>query len=63
VADEIVRSRYYARIAESAGPEEDRKKLAERQRKAFNNAVGAALKAERLMAAEREGKRLLWFPP
>jgi AAA domain len=62
VADSLVRARYYSRIAEQADPDEDRKKLAERQRKAFNNAVRDALKAERLFARERDGRRFIWLP-
>ena len=58
----MVRARYYARIAEQAELGEDRKKLAERQRKAFNNAVRDALKAERLFAKERDGERYVWLP-
>jgi hypothetical protein len=61
VTDNVVRARYYSRIAEQAEADEDRKKLANRQRKAFNNAVRDALKAERLFAEERDGKRLLWL--
>jgi hypothetical protein len=62
VADSLVRARYYSRIAEQADPDEDRKKLAERQRKAFNNAVRDAIKAERLFARERDGRRFIWLP-
>ena len=62
VADSMIRARYYARIAEQAEPDEDRKKLSERQRKAFNNAVRDALKAERLFAKERDGGRYVWLP-
>jgi hypothetical protein len=62
VADNVVRARYYSRIAEQAAPDEDRKKLAERQRKAFNTAVINTLKAERLVAKEHNGRRFLWLP-
>lgn len=62
VADSLVRARYYSRIAEQADPDEDRKKLAERQRKAFNNAVRDAINAERLVAKERDGRRFIWLP-
>jgi hypothetical protein len=62
VADSLIRARYYSRIAELAEPNEDRKKLAERQRKAFNNALREALKAERLLARERDGRRFVWRP-
>jgi hypothetical protein len=62
VADGVVRERYYARIAEQAAPEEEAKKLAARQRQAFNRAIADALKAQRLVAAEHKGGRVLWLP-
>jgi RecA/RadA recombinase len=62
VHDEAVRSRYYARIAERAGPLDDPDLLAERQRKAFNRAVEAALKAKSIFARADDGRRFLWLP-
>ncbi len=62
VGDDPIRRRYYARIAETAAPDEDKGKLAERQRKAFNRSIAAALDAKTLFACEREGKRLIWLP-
>jgi AAA domain len=62
VHDEIVRPRYYARIAERAGGLEDPDALAERQRKAFNRAVEGALKAKHLMAKAENDKRFMWLP-
>jgi hypothetical protein len=62
VADYAARDRYYARIAEQPVPGDDAKKLAARQRQAFNRAIADALKAQRLMAAERNGRRVLWLP-
>ncbi len=62
VFDEPVRGRYYAAIAEKAGPEDDPDKLAERQRRAFNRAIESMLKAERLVAREVNGRRAVWFP-
>jgi len=61
VSDEIVRRRYYWRIAEKAEPGEDPKKLANRQRKNFNIAVAAALKSEDLMAWDGDETRFLWI--
>jgi hypothetical protein len=61
VSDKIVRSRYYLRMAENAEPGEDPKKLADRQRQAFGDAVKAALKGEDLMACDRGGVRYLWI--
>ena len=62
VADDIIRDRFYAQIAEQAAPDEDRSKLAERQRRAFNRTIADALKAERLIARERNGRRFVWLP-
>jgi len=62
VADEIVRQRLYARIAEQAAPDEDRAKLAIRKRQAFNRSIADALKSQMLVAGERNGERFLWFP-
>ena len=62
VCDGKIRSRYYARIADKAEPDEDPKKLMFRQRKAFNRALEAALVATTLVAGERNGERLIWFP-
>ena len=62
VPDDAVRRRYYARIAEQAAPDEDIRKMAERQRKGFNRSISDALNAKDLMAQERDGTRLLWLP-
>ncbi len=62
VADSIVRERLYQRIAETSDPSEDMDKVAERQRKAFNRSLADALKAERVMAVERGGRRFVWLP-
>jgi hypothetical protein len=62
VFDGHVRDRYYASIAEKAHPDDDPYKVAERQRRAFNRAVAEMLKAKRLVAIERNGRRLLWLP-
>lgn len=62
VHDEAIRKKVYARIAEQAQPDEDRKKLEDRQRKAFNRNIADAIKAQRLMAEEREGRRFIWLP-
>jgi hypothetical protein len=56
VSDETVRRRYYARIAEQAAPDEDVRKMAERQRKGFNRAISDVLNAKDLMAQERDGR-------
>jgi hypothetical protein len=60
VSDDRIRQRYYGRIAEQAKPGEDRKKLADRQRQAFNTAMRAAIRAQHICAKERNGERLIW---
>ena len=62
VDDKRVRERLYCRIAETAEPGEDAERLAERQRKAFNRSIAEAIKAQRVIAAERDGRRFLWLP-
>jgi len=62
VSDDVVRRRYYSRMAEKAEPDEDPKKLGERQRKAFGDAVKGAIKREILMACTKDGVRVLWLP-
>jgi hypothetical protein len=61
VAESAVRTRYYARMAEQAERGEDKKTLAERQRKAFSRALVPALKATMLRAGERDEQRILWL--
>ncbi|MFO1126472.1 MAG: helicase RepA family protein [Methylocystis sp.] len=61
VSDEIVRERYYARIAEKPRDGDTPERLAERRRKAFNNAINNNLNAKRLLAAEKDGERVLWL--
>lgn len=62
VNDETVREKYYARIAEKPRPDDTPKRLADRQRQAFNAAVKANLNAKRIVAGSRKGERLLWLP-
>ncbi|WP_157926058.1 AAA family ATPase [Methylosinus trichosporium] len=62
VADDIVRERYYARIAEKPRPDDTPKKLADRQRQAFNVAVKANLNAKRIIAGGKNSERVLWLP-
>ena len=62
VSDEVVRRRYYFRMAEKGKPGEDPQKLADRQRQAFYTAVKDALKAEILMACDRDGVRFRLLP-
>jgi hypothetical protein len=62
VAEQHVRELYFRRIAETADPDEDLDKLADRQRKNFKNNVESALKREILIAQERNGERFMWRP-
>ncbi len=61
VSEKVVRHRYYLRMAEEADPGEDPQRLADRRRKAFCDAVKAAIKSEDLMACNRDGVRYLWI--
>jgi hypothetical protein len=62
VHEEAVRLRYYARIAEQAGPDDNPPTLAARQRQAFNRAVKAALDAKDIIARNEDDRRFLWLP-
>jgi AAA domain-containing protein len=62
VADEHIRTRLYASIAEKAGPNEDPETLEERQRKAFNRSIAGALLAKDLVAKDHKGSRYVWLP-
>jgi hypothetical protein len=62
VTEEAIRSRYYDRVAEEADPAEPRDKIAERQRKSFRRSLSSAIKAMRLIAGERNGRRVVWLP-
>jgi hypothetical protein len=61
VADEVVRYRYYLRIAENPKRGETAQQLADRQRSSFNYSVNTALKSEDLMACNIDGIRCLWI--
>jgi hypothetical protein len=61
VKDSVARDRYFARIAEPADGEDDEKAY-ERKRKAWFRSVKAALDAKTLMAASKDGERILWKP-
>jgi KaiC/GvpD/RAD55 family RecA-like ATPase len=61
VKDGIARERYYARVAEPQD-DEDADKAAARKRQAWHRTVKAALDAKGLVAAERDGERVLWKP-
>jgi AAA domain len=62
VAADHIRDRYFARIAEKAAPDEDERKLYDRQLKAFNRALKAAIDAQSLVAGAHKGERLIWEP-
>jgi AAA domain len=62
VNDDEVRCRYYARIAEQAGRDDDPKKLAARQRQAFRRSVKSALDQKLLVAVLQSGIRFLRLP-
>jgi hypothetical protein len=54
VTHDIVRDRYYARIAEKAHPDDDPQRLAESRRKSFNRAIKAELDAKRLLRSDEK---------
>jgi AAA domain len=62
VADKDIRERYFARVAEKAAPDEDERKLYDRQLKAFNRSMKAAIDAKTLIAGEHQGERFVWSP-
>jgi hypothetical protein len=62
VSDTVVRTRFFARIAERADPDEDQHKMFDRQRKGFKRSIENALKAQALIATERNGEGLVWLP-
>ena len=62
VDDGKVRERYYSRIAEIPKDDDTPKKLADRQRQAFNSAIKRVLDAKLICAAGKDGRRFLWLP-
>ncbi len=62
VDDNHIRDPYFAAIAEQAEDDVDQAKLYDRQLKSFNRAVKSALDAQRIVAADRDGKRAIWLP-
>ena len=60
VSAELVRARYYSRVAEKPKDDDTPEKLAERQRKSFNNAVKDLLDRELITAGIWNGERYLW---
>jgi hypothetical protein len=62
VCDDIIRSRYYARIAEKANPGEGKSQLAERQRRTFNRTIKRTIDAKTLIAREWKGERYISLP-
>jgi putative DNA primase/helicase len=62
VPDAAVRERYYAKIAEAPKPDDTPKKLADRQRQAFCASIKKAIDAKMVVAALRNGERVLWLP-
>jgi AAA domain len=60
--DGAIRTRYYARVAEKADSAEDPRKLAERQRKSFNDSIRGAIQRKIIMASEIDSERWIWLP-
>jgi hypothetical protein len=61
VVESVIRTRYYARIADQAEDGESPKTVIERQKKAFRRSLESAIKSELLFAMERDAKRLIWL--
>jgi hypothetical protein len=60
VAASHIRELYFARIAEKASADEDERKLYDRQLKAFNRSLKAAIDAKTITAGEHRGERFIW---
>ncbi len=62
VAERHVRDLYFKRVAERADPDEDAKKLYDRQRNGLKRALKNALDTQSLFAVDHKGERFLWLP-
>ncbi len=57
-----VKARIETKIAEQIDPADDPVKVAERQRKAFDRAITAEVKAKNLLAGYLDNEKVLWLP-
>jgi hypothetical protein len=56
-----IRNEYRTRLAEKAAPDEDPKKFAARQYKAFARAISTAINRKLIAASEHRGERVIWI--
>jgi hypothetical protein len=62
VDEQNIRERYFDRVAEKAGEDEDKKKVYDRNRKNFKNALKRVIAARVVVAATHDRKRYIWLP-
>jgi hypothetical protein len=62
VAERRIRKSYFDRVAEKADEDEDKKKVYDRNRKNFKNAVKRVLDARTVVAVDHNGERYVWLP-
>ena len=60
-SEKAIRDEFYRRIAETIETDDDPKRFANRRRQAFLRGVTDAIKATRIIAADRKGERYLWL--
>jgi len=62
VVERHIRKSYFDRVAEKADEDEDKKKVYDRNRKNFKNAVKRVLDARTVVAVDHNGERYVWLP-
>jgi hypothetical protein len=62
VDEQNIRELYFDRVAEKAGEDEDKKKVYDRNRKNFKNALKRVIAARVVVAATHDRKRYIWLP-
>jgi len=62
IAEDVVRRKYCARLAEDARPNETSARLADRQRQSFGRGLDGLLKRELVFAHTHDGQRYLCLP-
>jgi hypothetical protein len=62
IAERDIRSRYDDRVVQKADADDDKKKVYERNRKNFKNAIDRMINARTIVAADRNGERYIWLP-
>lgn len=62
VDEQHIRTRYFARVAQKADPDEDKKKLYDRQRNGFKDSIKKVIDAQVASATKHNGERFIWLP-